>query len=312
MNQLIPLEKVNALEVFGSEETIQILIDRIREAAVDFDPDVSTPAGRKIIAAQARKVATSKGVIDSAGKALTEDWFKKKKVVDAGRRFARESLDALRDEIRAPLTEWEAEEKRKLEEIALKAEIEADEIEAHERNDFLDREARVLALEAKLEREENERQEKARLEAEEKARLEREEKLRQEAEEIARQDASDEIQREKDAREQAERDRIAAEEKAEQDKKDAAEKAEREQREAVERAEQNARDEADRLERERIRREEDEQREAQARAADRENRRTINRAAVEALVQGGVSKTSATKAVTLIASGHIPSISIRY
>ena len=298
--------------MFGSERTIQTLIDEIRTAATDFDADVSTLAGRKIIAAMAYKVSQSKTVIDKAGKSLTDEWFKKKKVVDAGRRFARDSLDALRDEIRLPLTEWENEEKRILAEAALKAEMEADEIEAHERNDFLDRETRVLALEAKLEEERLERERQDAQEREERERKARDERMQQEAEEKARRDAAEDLERERTRAETAERARIDDNARAGREMGYAKEKAEQDKKEAIEREKSAAKRRADLIERERLRHEEDNQREAFARAADRENRRTVNRAIVHDLVGGGVSKSAATKAVTLIASGKVRSISIRY
>jgi len=312
MNELTVLGKMNALDVFRSETTIEELIDKVRREATDFEPDISTPAGRKKIAAQAYKVSQFKIAIDKAGKELTDDWFRRKKIVDTGRRFARETLDNLRDEIRRPLTEWEEEQERIRQEAAIQAEIEADEIEAYGMNDLFDREAKLQEAEARLERERLEREEKERQEQEEKARLEREERLRQEAAEKATKEAEEKLKREKEAREKAEREKKAAEEKAERDRIAATEKAERDRKAAVAAAEKKARDEAEQKERDRIRREEDEKREAQQRAADRENRRKINRAAVQALVEGGVSKTAATKAVTLIASGKIPSVSIRY
>jgi len=308
MNELIPIEEVNALEVFQSEKTIMHLVDAIRESATDFDPDVSTPAGRKEIAAQAYKVSKSKTVIDKAGKSLTDEWFKKKKIVDAGRRAARDALDELRDEIRRPLTEWEAEEERKAQELARQAEMLADEEEAYARNDLIDREAAVKAAEEKLEAERLERERKEAEAREEEARKEQEEQIRKEAEEQARKDAEDEIQRQKELAEEAERQCIAAEER----EKEAEKQAELDKEKAIEEEQRKAREEAERKERERIEREEEVQREAQARAADRENRRKVNRAIVGALVEGGVSTTAAQKAVTLIASGKVPAVSIRY
>lgn len=319
MNELIPIESVNAIDLFHDEKTIEALIEKIRVSATDFDPDVSTPDGRKIIAAQAYKVAQSKGVIDKAGKALTDGWFKKKKVVDAGRRTARDALDALRDEIRKPLDDWKAEEQAKIDAAALVAEIAADEIEAHEWNGFLDREARVLALEAKLEAERLERERIARQAREETERKETEKRLRLEAEEKARQDAADELQAATDRANRLERERIASKERAEQEKKDAAEFVLRvkhgaavEKQEAIEREQQRAKDELDRLERERLRIAEDNEREAQQRAANKEIRRKVNNAIVEALVAGGVSQKAAKQVVILVASGKIPSMSIRY
>jgi colicin import membrane protein len=54
-------------------------------------------------------------------------------VVDASRKKARDYLDALKDEIRAPLDEWEAAEARKEQELIERAALEhapADDVEA--------------------------------------------------------------------------------------------------------------------------------------------------------------------------------------
>jgi len=47
MNQLIPLENVNAIELFSDQKSIQAMLDEIKSQATDFKPDVSTPDGRK-------------------------------------------------------------------------------------------------------------------------------------------------------------------------------------------------------------------------------------------------------------------------
>jgi chromosome condensin MukBEF complex kleisin-like MukF subunit len=62
----------------------------------------------------AHKVARSKTYIDNAGKDLVTELKALPKQIDESRRIVRERLDALKDEVRRPLTEWEqAEESRK-------------------------------------------------------------------------------------------------------------------------------------------------------------------------------------------------------
>ena len=312
MNQLIPIESVNAIELFSDEKTIQAMLDEIEKQAKDFEPDPTTPTGRKEIASQAHKVSRSKVVIDAAGKELTTEWAKKKKVVDAGRRLARDFCDDLRDEIRKPLTEYEAEEERRAQAAARKAELEACELEAYAENDLFDREAKVRETELKLAAEQCERD---RIEAERKAEedwLAVQEQIRKDATEAAKREAAEAIKRAAEEKEQAEARAKEQAEQAERDKTEAAERAEREKKEAIAQEQAHAKAAAEAKERERLRLIEDNEREAQRRAADKENRRAVNNEILTALVAGGVPEKVATTVIVLIASGNIPAMSIRY
>lgn len=51
---------------------------------------------------------------------------------------------------------------------------------------------------------------------------------------------------------------------------------------------------------------------AQAREADLEHKKSINRAALEAFVAGGMNEECAKQAVTLIAQRKIPAVTISY
>ena len=299
--QLIPIENVNAIELFKDSASLEKLLAEIKKTATDFVPDTSTPVGRKEIASQAYKVSQSKTVMENAGKALTEGWVKQKKVVDAGRRRVREFCDELRDEIRQPLTEFEAQEKIEAEAAALKAKIEADEIAAHSENNLIDRENRMAAFEAKekAKRIEAERIEADKIETE--AREKREKEIRIKAAEDAERRA-----------EQAEQDRIDAEARAEHNRIEAEKRAEQEKKDAIAREQLRAKNEAEQKERDRLRGIEDERIETQRRAANHENRRKINGQIIAALVEGGVSKTAATKVVSLVGKGEVPAMSIRY
>lgn len=308
MNQLIPIENVNAIELFKSEKSLAALLAEIKKTATDFKPDTSTPDGRKEIASQAYKVSQSKTVIEAAGKELTAEWLRKKKEVDTGRKTARDFCDNLRDEIRLPLTEWEAKEAELAAAAAQKAEIEADELEACAENELFDREAKVRETEARLEAERIERE---RIESLKKAvaeRKEREELVRKEAEAKAKHESEAAIDRERQRASDAER---VAREQAEQAERDRIQ-AEADKQAAIEREKQRAKYEADLLERARFCMVEDMEREAQQRAANKEIRRKANNAIVKALVAGGVTQKAAKQVVILVASGEVPAMSIRY
>jgi len=134
-NELIVIEKKNARELFVTPDSLKELLAGVDEKVLQVAPDLSTDKGRKEIASAAYRVAQTKTYIDKIGKEITDELKELPKIVDANRKFAREYLDNLKDKVRQPLTEWEAEQERiKAEEEAriaaekLRQEIE----EAHE------------------------------------------------------------------------------------------------------------------------------------------------------------------------------------
>ena len=115
--ELVVPETVTALEVFSAPEGLDPYIEQAREFVAEQVPDTSTDKGRKAIASTARKVAKLKTKLDAMGKDLVSDWKAKAKAVDSSRKSMRDQLDALRDEARAPLTEWEAAEDQRVAEL---------------------------------------------------------------------------------------------------------------------------------------------------------------------------------------------------
>lgn len=112
--------------------------------------------------------------------------------------------------------------------------------------------------------------------------------------------------------ENAERRRIEAEQRAEQERVESIARAEREAKEAAERAERQAA-EAVRREQERVAAQKVAEAAEQARREkDKKHKAAINRAALAALVAGGLSEECAKQCVTLIASGKVPAVSIVY
>ena len=105
------------IEAFKIEGGAQSLFDRIAEQARSVVPDLSTDKGRKAIASMARKVASSKTAFDAHGKELKEQYTVITSKIDADRKFFRDKCDALRDEIRKPLTDWENAEKDRVESL---------------------------------------------------------------------------------------------------------------------------------------------------------------------------------------------------
>lgn len=219
VTDLVVIEKQNAMAVFTTKEQLDPIIEAIEKEARSLVPDVSTRKGRDAIASMAHKVARSKTYIDNAGKDLVAELKALPKQIDESRRIVRERLDALKDEVRRPLTEWEAEQERIKAEEAMNAlhtealvmneefdhqraaQIEADHEMALLMNDKFDRdreEQRRQAEQAQRERDERLKQEaaeQARRDAEAKHKAEIEAAARREAEEKARRTADKEHRR---------------------------------------------------------------------------------------------------------------------
>lgn len=297
---LIPVERVNAISLF-TEGGLDDLLGMIEAEATSHTPNLETAAGRSEVASMAYKVSRSKTTIDGAGKDLVSEWKAKAKEVDQARKKARDFLDALRDRVRSPLTEWEAEQERIAAEKKLAEEIAAAHDEALAMNDLFDREAAIREKEEAMRRQAEERAAKERAEQEAKERAEREERIRREAEEAAKREAEEALRLE---RERAER--------AEREKAEAAERAEAERVAAIEAERKRAEREAEEKETRRLAEIERQRQEEARRAADKANREKVNKAVIAALVAEGLTNKAATAALNAIAAGGIPHVTINY
>lgn len=106
-NELIQVETLTVKEVFAPGGVEKIITDL--EAKVRAIPLESvTEDGRAEIKSLAYKVARSKTALDGLGKDFTAELKKVTGAVDADRRQICTRLDALRDEVRAPVDQWEA------------------------------------------------------------------------------------------------------------------------------------------------------------------------------------------------------------
>jgi hypothetical protein len=305
---LTAIEPNALVATFTRTGAVDDLLERMKRdaRARAAELDISTARGRAEIASLARTViARAKTAWIAKGKELTEDWRKQTSAVNADCKKIEAVLDALRDEIRAPLTAWENAEKARVQghEDALSA-IEAlspvggmsaheisehlalvPPIDARDWQEFRARADRVTtntvnALKVAL------AETKAREEAEARAAAERAAEEARKAEEarIAAAEAQ-RIREERIAAEAAEAARLEAEararveaekaERAARDVREAAERQARQEREAKERAEAAAR----KAEEDRIAAEQRAERERQEAAAKVEREKA---AAVEA------------------------------
>lgn len=351
---LIVFEPKDVRATFACEDpaaTFGPILAPIRKAMDEFIPNASvqTKRDRDAIKKFASQIVKSKTLLESHGKVVADAIKLEPKLVDASRRYVKDTLDAWRDEVRAPYDEWEARENERiqkhenalaqLKELALpnfrdgrplparELRISLEAVQAYPETEdaceeYLDgyRNGKAAAVEALTTaiaiREAAEAQE-AELAA---LRAEKEERDRRDAEEAARKAQAD--REAKIAEEAAER----ARQQAAREAQEAQERAEREAREKIEAAERRAaeerrqKEEAERRAQEaearakeeaeaQKRREEDDRR---RREADTEHKRAVNTAAVQAFVDRGLSEESARQVVIWIAKGEIPAIAIAY
>lgn len=317
---LVVIEKKNAMAVFTNNDQLDPLIEAIEKEARSLVPDVTTKKGRDAIASMAHKVARSKTYIDNAGKDLVAELKALPKQIDESRRVVRERLDALKDEVRRPLTEWEAEQER----IKAEEAMNALHVEALAMNEEFDRQlaARIesdhemaLLMNDAFDREQAEKKAEA-----ERQRIAHEEEIKRMAAAAAAREVEQRAQREREEAahreavlkaqaEQAERDRIAAEKKAEADKQA-----------AIEAERRKAQEEADRIRREAEQREQarlaEEKRKADEQArreADVKHRKAVGVEVVKALMANtSLTRDQAIEVLTAVKDGRIPHTGISY
>lgn len=270
---LVAIKVLTPAVVFAPGGVDKIL-GKIEAEVRSVKTDISTEAGRDAIKSLAYKVARSKTALDEMGKTLVAEWKAKANAVDAERRTIRDRLDALKEEVRKPVTDWESADRQRIDEheqhlerlnrAAVFDEQEPTVAAIKQRENWLsgfahNRDWQEFAQRAREARESVGRTLTLMLEAAEKREAERAELERLRREQTERE------QRERDekiAREAAERARLEAEAKAERDAAEAAararaeqERVEREKAEALARAEKAEADRkaaAEKAERDRV------------------------------------------------------------
>lgn len=350
---LIALEDIcvdKAPAIYGHNK-LHAYVEAARAAVASEVPDLTTRKGRERIASLAAQVSRSKTAVEKPGREYLKRIKELPRTIEAELREFVTAMDALRDQVRRPLTEWEEAEKARIEAHrqsiewlrglaaqvsgfpsekieALIADAESVELgpqwEEFEAEVARTKDAVLLSLrEALAKRRQYEAEqaelERLRREAAEREQKEREERIAREAAERAQREAEQRAQAEREAAIRREQEAKAEAERRELQLKLQAEQAEREKLEAQQRAEQAARDAEARAkaaaeaERQRIA---DEQAraeaEAKARAADQAHRTAILTAAKEAVMQAGVTEDQARAVINLIRRGMVPNVHITF
>ena len=350
--QLVVIEPTSAVALFTEGEGVEAMLADIRKQATSLVPDLSTAKGRKEIASIAFSVAKTKTYLDGFGKELTDKYKEIPRRIDANRKLIRDTLDALKDEVRAPLTQYEAAEEARvaalqsrlarLNELGSSASIEiaaADlqvmlqEVEQNALDDSWQellpqatvakelatkRLGEALAARQKYEAEQAELEQLRQKQAEQ-DRIDRERLIAEQAAEQARREEENRQRLEREAaqhREQeAQRQAQVAQQAAEQARRDA-EAAELARQQAEANAARQAEEAAARAAEQERQRIADEQRlkdeEDARRMADRAHQGRINSAILMDLIGMGIEEDKAVTLIKHIANNKIAHLTINY
>ncbi|MEB0078056.1 hypothetical protein QN386_17850 [Pseudomonas sp. CCI3.2] len=116
--QLITIDDIsadNAPAIYG-HNSLHRYVEAARQSIVAEVPDLSSVKGRKRIAHLAAEVARSKTGVDKAGRAYLKRLKEMTTPIEAELRVFGSEMDALRDEVRKPLDDWQAAEDTRINE----------------------------------------------------------------------------------------------------------------------------------------------------------------------------------------------------
>lgn len=117
--ELAVLKDINAVEVFVAGGTDKLL-QAIRDEVINIVPDLTTAKGRKEIASRAANVGKSKVFIIKKADVLKAELKAQLKPITLETTKVTNTLDALRKEVRLPLTQWEDEEAARVNDLKAK------------------------------------------------------------------------------------------------------------------------------------------------------------------------------------------------
>ena len=107
LTELFVIEDKDALATFTTPGALDPILARVRKHIDAFHGDATTSEGRAEIKSRAFAVTKSKTALKGVGDRLAREAKDLPKKIDAARRKVEETLDAWRDEVRKPLTDWE-------------------------------------------------------------------------------------------------------------------------------------------------------------------------------------------------------------
>ena len=106
------LKKLSIISTFSDTAKIDKAVDKFTKDALSVVPDLTNKKGRDAIASVAFKISKKKtSIVSQMIDPSIEEAKALVKNVNAGKKYFQTKMDNLRDEVRAPLNEWEAAEK---------------------------------------------------------------------------------------------------------------------------------------------------------------------------------------------------------
>ncbi|MBS1093868.1 hypothetical protein [Gluconobacter wancherniae] len=114
---LLNVQTLTPAAVFRTQNGVEDVVSKLERDVRAMELDPTSEKGRKHIKSVAYQVSRSKTALDEMGKLVKEDAMELVKRVDAERRVITSRLDALRDEVRKPVDDYEAREKARVEGI---------------------------------------------------------------------------------------------------------------------------------------------------------------------------------------------------
>ncbi len=333
VNELQVLDQNVIVAAFQKENGTKSLYEQIANNARSIVFNMNDKKERDALKSYAYNLARTKTTVDNYGKELVSGIKAQAAVIDADRKFWRDNMDLLQEEIRKPLTDFENAEKARIkrleDEVAvikmpanLCGEWDAasikDAIQTLE-NKVIDSSFEEFEQEAKLAKFETLEKLRTALAAREKYEAEQAELERLRQAEILRQQQEREAQiareaAEKATRETEEKARFEAErvqrEKAEAEQREARLVAEKEAAEL--RAQHAAEAERKRIEAEQAAKLEAERQADEARQANQAHRKKICNEALKGLLALGIDEAKSKEILQAINKGLVPHVSIKF
>ena len=109
--EIVAIEQPEIIEAFKVEGGTRALFERVSENARSVVFDMGVKKDRESLKSFAYSLARIKTTVDNHGKELVSGIKQQAAVIDADRKFWRDNMELLQDEIRKPLTDFEQAEK---------------------------------------------------------------------------------------------------------------------------------------------------------------------------------------------------------
>lgn len=333
--EIVAIEQPEIIEAFKVEGGTRALFDRVSENARSVVFDMGVKKDRESLKSFAYSLARIKTTVDNHGKELVSGIKQQAAVIDADRKFWRDNMELLQEEIRKPLTDFEQAEKDRvnghnafimsfvvmsapqayenrdssfIEGIVSEIEntVIDDSLEEFKEQAELAKFKALDVLRAALADRQKYEAEQAELE---RLRIAEQQRIQQEREAQIAREAAEKATREAEEKARFEAERVQRE-KAESEQREARLKAEKEAAEL--RAVQAAENERKRIEAEQVAKAEAERKAAEAREADVAHKKQICSEALKCLTDLGVSVDQGKAILNAINKGSVPHVSIKF